>query len=305
MFRLKPQRLLSTKLAGIQYLGLDGITAPCVSAIAQLLSGNELISRACLLTCESYHAFLLITEFGAFIAIKAGFGSGYTGEGPTGLANALILLNKHNVEIEEYIVSREFFERVECSCLLQTDIESITTKTPVRPRRWQDYVYDLGLDLYSANAGLARHYPSTIPFALIDKRITDLAMKFRNDEDAAIISAFRRLEDIVRTRTGLAGEGVKLFSRAFLNDEAPLRWNVFDEGESKGRANLFNATFMAYRNARVHREIKSDSLQALREFLLVNELYHLESEALTNEEMEVRQVEESSYEEILGSLSKK
>jgi hypothetical protein len=304
MSRTKPQRLLSSELAGIQYLGLDGITAPCLTAITQLLCGNELISSACLITCESNHAFLLFTELDMIIAVKSGFASGYGGEGPRGLADALMLLNRHNVTIDEYIVDRQFFERIESSCLLQSDVKAIEKGNAVRPRRWHDYVYDLGLDLYGENKGLARHYPSGIPFALIDERIMDLAIKFRNDEDAAIISAFRRLEDIVRKRTGLMGEGVKLFSKTFLSDDSPLSWDVLDDGELKGRANLFNATFMAYRNARVHREIKSDAVQALREFLLVNELYHLESEALTKAELEIKRAEENALEEILGSLSK-
>jgi hypothetical protein len=302
MTRLKSQRLSSSELAGIQYLGLDGITEPCVSAIGQQMSGNEITLKACLLTCESHHAFLLFTESNNVVAIKSGFASGYSGEGAHGLAKALMLLYRHNVEIEEYIVDQAFFERLEFSCLRQTDVEAIENGNPVRPRKWHDYVYDRGLNLHSEKQQLSRHYPAGIPFGLIDERIIDLAIKFRNDDDAAIIAAFRRLEDVVRTRTGLLGEGVKLFSKAFLSDDSPLGWDVSDEGELKGRGSLFGAAFMAYRNARVHREIKSGSLSSLREFLLVNELYHLEAEALTKDELAAKRAEENACQNILNSL---
>lgn len=53
-----------------------------------------------------------------------------------------------------------------------------------------------------------------------------------------------------------------------------------DIGEIKGRANLFTGTYMAFRNARAHRESTENYAQMFREFLLVNELYLLESEAI-------------------------
>jgi hypothetical protein len=57
-----------------------------------------------------------------------------------------------------------------------------------------------------------------------------------------------------------------------------LTWPVNDDGEKNGRANLFTGTFMAYRNPRAHREHSSEEL--LAEFLLLNQLYRLEFEAV-------------------------
>lgn len=304
MFSKKSQRLLISDLAGIQYIGHCGITASCIAAITLLLNGGQQIKNAFLITCEADHAFLLVDEFDDVIAIKDGFSSGYSGEGPRGLATALVLLHRHNIEIEEYKVTSSFMERLAQSCLLHDDLDFILKGRPVRPRRWHDYVYDQGQDLNPAGKRFSRHYPLTIPFGLVDERIIDLAVNFYGNEDATIISAFRRLEEIIRKRTGLTGEGSKLFSKAFFADDAPLRWDVPDENEGKGRASLFSAIYMAFRNARAHREIEPRSDSELREFLLANELYRLEAEAMTEQELKKKKNDEISLENDFHELKR-
>lgn len=282
---MKSQRIATSELAGIQYHGLDGITFSCLKALTSLITAGIRIKQAALISCAQNHAFILIDEFDATIAIKAGFGSGYSGEGSRGLAAALELLRRHAVEIEEFQVDAKFMGRLALSCLLQKDIEFIRAAQPLRPSRWYDYIYDQGLEIADQPHLLTQYYPIVIPFAIIDTRILDLAIAFSLNEDTTIISAFRRLEDIVRKRTGLPGEGTRLFSKAFMQEDSPLKWDVPDDGELKGRASLFSAIFMAFRNARVHREPQSEQNKALREFLLVNELYRLESEAMTETEL--------------------
>jgi hypothetical protein len=293
------------KLAGIEYVGLNGITQSCVMALAQRLSNlSEMIRKAALLTYSSQHAFLLFTEYEGVIAVKAGFTSGYSGEGPRGLAASLMLLRQRNLNIDEYEVDHNFFERLEYSCLLRSDVDIIEQGNPIRPNRWYDYIYPYREeDNFKEESGLSRYYPSVMPFEIIDERIVDLAIRFRGDEDAMIIRAFRRLEEILRKRTGVTGEGAGLFSKIFLLEAAPvLRWDVPDKAESKGRGNLFAAAYMAYRNARVHREVDSGDDTALREFLLVNELYRLEAEAMTEAEIAAKREEEVAIESALQSM---
>jgi hypothetical protein len=108
----------------------------------------------------------------------------------------------------------------------------------------------------------------------------DLAVRFHEDEDRSIVAAYRRLEDLVRRRTNIVESGTRLFSQAFLSERSPLTWEVRDINEAKARANMFTAIFGAFRNARMHREQKQRPADALREFLLVNELFLLESSAV-------------------------
>lgn len=299
---MRSHRVATKDLAGIQYVGLDGITQSCIRAITGLLNCGQLLTGASLVTCDANHAFILTTEYKETIAVKAGFASGYSGEGPRGLATALKILHRHEVDIDEYLVQPAFMHRLSLSCLLQTDLDFIDGAHPVRPQRWYDYIYDQGEEFLSSPERLASNYPSTIPFALVDPRIIDLAVAFYKGQDAAILSAYRRLEDTVRGRTGLSGEGTRLFSKAFLNDGAPLRWDVPDEGESKGRASLFNATYTAFRNARAHREIPSGLDAELREFLLVNELYRLEAEAMTESQLREKRAARAELEQDCGAL---
>lgn len=296
------QKLRSDDLAGIQYLGLDGITQSCLVALVSLIGREDLITAAALLTCEQSHGFFIWTEFDEIIAIKAGFSSGYGGEGPRGLATALTLLQRHRVEVEEYVVDALFMDRLSASCLLQQDIDHVEQANPLRPRRWYDYVYAYEHVVKLDGNGLAHCYNLSVPFGLIDHRIMDLALTFRSNPDGSIISAFRRLEDVFRVRTGLAGEGTRLFGNAFGGDNPVLRWDVPDLGECRGRAQLFSAAFMAFRNARVHRELQLDMKSALREFLVVNELFCLESEAMKESEILMKRQDEAEEASAFASL---
>lgn len=296
------QLLRSQDLAGIQYRGESGLTSPCLNAIAALLSCREPIKYAYLITYDSMHAFIFSNEYEDLVVIKPGFRSGYSGEGPRGLAIALKLLERHRIETDEYTVDALFMERLEQSCLLQSDIDALQRQSPIRPQRWYDYMYETRKEGESLMSQLSRHYPLAIPFAIIDERIIDLAVDFLGNEDASLISAYRRLEDVLRKRTGLMGEGTRLFSKAFLGDDCPLRWDVPDDGEAKGRANLFNATYMAFRNARVHREGEFSAETTLRELLLINELFKLEAEAFTESELKKKREEDMSIKDSLKAI---
>ncbi len=282
-------RFKKRKPAGIEYVGIPGVTRHCLSAIIRYIHAGDDIPSAYLLTSGQRHAFILKTQYEDHIAIKSGFSSGYGGTGPHGLSMALSLLERYGTDVDEFAVSEEFLDRLDSSHLINKDIDVFQEARPVRPSRWHDYIFEFETEFQWDMEKIRRTYPATIPFALVDDRIVDLALDFPDDEDKAVVTAYRRLEDIVRRRIGSPHEhGSKLFSKAFMGDEAPLFWNDIDSGESKGRANLFIGTWMAYRNRRAHREDREidNELQELREFLLVNQLYRLESEAVLREGVE-------------------
>lgn len=298
----RPQKIQICKLAGIQYHGISGATQPCIHALSNLISGSDRIVKALLITSGTRHAFVLFPELDGIVAVKPGFTSGYSGEGPHGLAVALILLYRHRIDVDEHLVDEGFMERIEQSCLLTADLETLEKNLPVRPSNWYSYIHHQGLELPDENSKLSSHYKHRMPFEIIDHRIADLAVEYYVSEDHAILTAFRRLEDHVRKRTGLDGEGSKLFSKAFMGNDAPLQWDVPDQGEAIGRGNLFTAVYMAFRNARTHREIQSGTDEYFREFLLVNELFRLEAEAMTEMELQEKRKEQEDIDQLLKEL---
>jgi hypothetical protein len=245
----------SRATAQIEYHGQSGVTAACIQAIVRLVQSGVWVSRALLLSVDNSHAFLLRVGEADHIAVKSGFSSAYSGEGPRGL-NA--------------------------GALTESDLDLIEASSPVRPLRLHDYVYFGNGSDGVPDAGLRAYFPAVVPYRLVDHRIIDLALKFDSDRDAAIMSGYRRLEGIVRERTGAALDwsAVKVFARAFQGDDSILVWNGSDAAESKGKGALFAAVFMAFRNGRAHRELKRTIEQELREFMLLNELYLLEAEAV-------------------------
>ena len=269
---------MKAKFAGIQYLGDSGVTQACKEAVIKLVHAGEEINDVKILTFEethsSVHALLLTLRYDIQVIIKGGFASGYNGEAPRGYAFVLNLLRNYTDSINEYIISKSIFERISNSSLTVKDLEYINSINPVRPARWYESVY-----LYKERErSVFSEFPLTIPMALLDPRLIELALDFDKNPDSAIMGAYRKLESIVKARTDLNNEsGVKLFAKAFQGDDSILYWENLDSGESKGRASLFTSVYMAYRNKRAHQEPRHDLGDDIREFMLINQLFVLES----------------------------
>ncbi|MEZ4591461.1 MAG: TIGR02391 family protein [Chloroflexota bacterium] len=273
--------------AGIQYVGELGITSLCLDAIAKILHFGDTINAAKLLTCSQAHCFLLTVDSDFYVAVKSGFSSGYSGEGPRGLATALLLLERHGAQIQEYSVSKEIINKIDQSCLTIEDIELLENSSPVRPNRLYDYKFALSYEYRNDTDWLNELFPPTVPLGIIDRRLTDLALKFQENPDMVLISGYRRLEDIVRNRTGLSQESSsRLFSKAFHanQNKSLLTWENVDAGEHSGRSQLFTGSYLAFRNRRAHQEFnhftRNSKIDALQEFLLLNQLYVLEKHSI-------------------------
>ena len=274
--------------AGIQYRGEPGITSSCLQALIELIHAGVNIRRSCLLTVDNSHALLLHTSVYDSIVLKSGFGSGYPGEGSRGLADALYLLDRHCEEIDEFYVEQAFMDRLDASCLLVKDIELLGASQPIRPQRWHEYIYDRYGPGGPENSRLARLFPTSIPFSILDPRLVDLAIRFEAEPDHVILKGYRRLEDQIRSRVGGSNESSsKLMSETFIGKKgagSPLYWPDMHATEQFGRAQLFIAAFQAFRNHRAHSE-KEDHLEDdLREFLILNQLFVLESKAETRKD---------------------
>jgi len=267
-----------TKAAGIQYIGSPGGTKDCQDGVIRLLQYGDKVSHARILTHSNIHCILLTINVGDLVAVKSGFSSGYAGTGPSGFSYILQLLHAHQAEITEYEVTEELMERLDVSALTQSDIDSIDDAKPIRPSRWPQYVSDEDSKRKQEGTQWAEFRP-VIPFAIVDSRITDLALSFWDNPDQSLLTGYRRLEDILRSRTGIDDHGHGLLSKAFLGDAGVLTWRDRDKGVRTGKANLFTGAYMAYRNPRAHHEQKHNAPQYLAEFLLLNQLYTLERQS--------------------------
>jgi hypothetical protein len=263
---------------------LAGFTRPCINAIVRFIHFGDSIEKAMLISHirnddTGTHSFLLTVNEHDLVAIKSGFSSGYHGEGPRGLSTALQLLLRHGTKIDEYMVEKDLIDRIDGSCLLNADIDELENSRPAYPIKYYEYI-DNREFFGNKDRHLKSVFPLTIPLRLIDLRIIDLALSLENQPDVSLFTGYRRLEDFIRKRTGLDGlGGAKLLSKAFQGNDSILHWPSLDPAESQGRALLFTGTFMAYRNKRAHSEPPSESEEAYREFLLLNELFLLESQA--------------------------
>ena len=266
------------QLGGIEYHGVPGASQDCQDAVVRLLQFGNDIKRARIISCSNSHCLLLTNSIGDLIAIKSGFSSGYAGEGPRRFSYMLQVLQTHGAEIDECAVDEAVVERLDMSALTAADVQEIDTAKPIRPSRWHDYVFERHYER-ARDGTLWDEFRPIVPFAIIDSRITDLALSFWENPDDKLLKGYRRLEGIVRERTGAGEHGAKLFAKAFTGATPLLHWKNIDDGEKVGRAGLFTGTYMAHRNPRAHRELKTDPAEQLTEFLVLNHLYRLEKES--------------------------
>ena len=232
----KRQKRRDRSLAGLEYHGVAGSSHDCQQAVMRLLQSGISIGAARIISSGNTHCLLLTNAVGDQIAVKSGFSSGYGGTGPGCFSVTLHLLHSHRVEIDECITDNSLIERLDQSALTVADLEDITTAKALRPSRWFEYILDRHQE-QSRNGTLWQEFPPVIPFSIIDGRIMDLALKFWDDPDGNLLRGYRRLEDLVRTRTRLVGSSTKLFSRVFTGKDAVLTWAVADDSERIGRSN--------------------------------------------------------------------
>ena len=270
---------MKNKGAGLQFVGMAGITESCTYAVLRYLQYDDIISRVLIITSEQDHALILHMENDGVVAIKSGFSSGYHGEGPHGFAYVLALLHAYDIDIEEYLVNESIIEKIDGSRLTYSELQKIEESQPVRPARWYDYIY-VYKDEFKNKLKLWSRFPNVIPYSIIDPRLFDLAITFWEAPDDKILLGYRKLEDIVRSQCDIEEHGTKLFSKAFMGDSSILYWPDIISAEQAGRANLFIGTFGAFRNRRAHKELNENSRNQLSEFLALNQLFQLESKSL-------------------------
>jgi hypothetical protein len=272
--------LPSDRPAGIQYVGVAGVSKDCQDAVLRFIQFGTRITHARILSTGRDHCLLLTLETGDRVAVKSGFATGYGGEGPRRFSYVLQILDSHGAEIIEHDVAHPLLEKIDCSALTRSDLERVEDMPPVLPSRWYGYVSERDFKRAREGTLWREEFPAVMPFALIDARIMDLALDFWNSPDNNLFVGYRRLEDIVRKRTEIEQHGTKLFSQAFNPGGGALTWADVDDGERAGRMQLFTGTYGAHRNRRAHRELPAHSEELLSEFLLLNHLYRLEKEAI-------------------------
>lgn len=122
-----------------------------------------------------------------------------------------------------------------------------------------------------------------------DLRLSDLAFEFLDRPEETLLKGFRRLEEVVRSRTGLKEHGATLFQRAFVCDTSRLTWGDIDGGEHTGRAQLFSGAFMAFETRL--RTVNNPWIQGHFpvSFVQLNQLFLLKAEASVRPDEDVQE----------------
>jgi len=272
-------RLRQKGLAGIEYAGCAGASSSCYRAVERLLQAGERVQLAVIMTAGNRHGLLLKVEPDDWIAVKTGFASGYAGGGPAAFARTLRLLEAFDVSLEEVEFGVEVLDRLDRSALNVADLDSARNGDWIRPWRLSDYIYAVP-QVAEDKIPPQLRLPVSMPWGLLDPRLLDLAKTFEGNPDHALLTGFRRLEDLVRAKLDRDAPEGRAFATAFSGNRSQLHWEGLSAGEHSGRAQLFTGAYSAFRNPRAHKELDTSGHELLQQFLLLNLLYQLEVAAV-------------------------
>lgn len=165
-------------MAAYQYLGMPGITWECLQAVRLILTGGgyfnrdgrEMIPSAATLVTKRQndpkepgaHAFIFWEWILTCTVVPSGFSSGYHGEGPRGLAYALLMIESKGIPFYELKVEEDLFERLDGNRLTDDDLEFLDHHGRSRYVRVSDYTDSSLSD--SDPVKYSRIYDDYLPF---------------------------------------------------------------------------------------------------------------------------------------------
>jgi hypothetical protein len=265
----------------INFVG-NGYTQNSIDAVQRYLLFGDKIDKVFIFSCNQEHSLVLQIQK-TWVIVKSGFTTGYLGEGPKGFAYILALLRHHCNDIHEFDMHRKIMQKIKSNSLREEDINTILEGRQRSTAHLIDYILDVN-DQLDSDFSLWKKFPVQIPYGLVDPRLIELTFNFFDDPDARLNDAYRKLENILREKTGEKfGFGSVLIKKFFSSQKSALHWESISEKEDEARRNLFTDVYNAYRNRRAHRKEDMPRDEYLEEFLAVNHLFRLEAEAKKKE----------------------
>ena len=113
----------ASKRANVNYVGKEGITRSCRTALERVVETQGNPDEAVIIAHDTSRGFLLIGDnLDVDTVVMAGFGAGYPGEGPDGFAWAKEFLSERDVFLSEVAVDAAFMYRLSERDLRDRDI---------------------------------------------------------------------------------------------------------------------------------------------------------------------------------------
>ncbi len=174
---------------------------------------------------------------------------------------------------------QRIIDRIRYCKLTEADLKTIDEARRARQSRIYEYRPPFMRNEKRTARLHEEHVGYHLPLGIVVPELTELAIDFWQDPDARLMSGYRKLEEATREKANVHGHGSKLFADVFLSTPAKLEWDVPDAAEQKGRGQLFTAAYMAHRNPRAHRTPSTHEAELVSEFMVLNHLFRLLSEA--------------------------
>lgn len=277
----------SPQPSDVQYMGMPGISEPCLLAVDAIVNSRRPPERASLVTYKGLprsggaeHLFLFWDwNEVPLTVVHSGFASGYGGEGPRTFSMALCMIRDKAIPIDELRVDEGLFNAIEERRPTQAMLDQLRLQgEPIEQWVWA-YVWDEHERMVEERTFWPMWHRPNLVFDFLDPELAERCQSlYPAKVEAAVREAFlvveTRLHDLIETsiEDGEAPTGLALISQALRPDGGILTDESLRPSEREGLHHLFRGAFQYVRNPRAHRFVDEKDPQRAIEFIYLADL---------------------------------
>ena len=269
----------------VQYMGMPGISAPCLWAVDAIVNSGNPPRKASVVTwmkdprhLQGEHLFLFWDwNWVPLTVVHSGFASGYSGEGPRSFSTALCMIKDRAIPANDIFLEESAFYAIENRRLtpqlierLRSADDSPTSWIGIAPIHWEQV---------ENQTFWAMHHAPKMIFDHIDPEISNRCRSlYPQDPEAAVSRAFvvveERLRALVAKSTGDVRDltGSALITKALQVDKGVLTDDSLTRSEQEGLFLLFKGAYQFVRNPRAHRVVDDEDEHLAIDFMHLADL---------------------------------
>ena len=269
----------------VQYMGMPGISAPCLWAVDAIVSSEHPPRKASVVTwtkdrhnSQREHLFLFWDwNWVPLTVVHSGFASGYPGEGSRSFSIALSMIMDRAIPTNDIFLGRSEFYAIENRRLTPQQIE-LLRRADDQPTAWVGIVPSHWEQVENQTFWAMNHEPKMV-FDHIDPDISKQCRSiYPYDPETAVAKAFIVVEERLRSLIGESGDrdevltGEKLITRALRAENGVLTDQSRSRPEREGMFLLFKGAYQFVRNPRAHQVVDEDDKQLGIEYMYLADL---------------------------------
>ena len=271
----------------VQYMGMPGISEPCLLAVDTIVNSQRPPERASLVTYKelprsggAVHLFLFWDwNEVPLTVVHSGFASGYGGEGPRTFSMALCMIRDKAIPMNVLHVREDLFNAIEERRPTPEMLDQLGVQgEPIEQWIWS-YVWEEHERMVEERRFWPKWHQPNLVFDFLDPELAErCGTLYPANMQAAIQLAYLVVEERLRSLISAPDDyedistGNRLIVKALHHETGELTDRSLPRSEREGLFLMFKGAYMYVRNSRSHRFVDENDPQRAIEFIYLADL---------------------------------